>query len=61
MSFKIADEWAVGFDDNFVLVAVVDYCFLLVPWMKLWGDMEVSAYITTIEGQLRGRSGGISK
>ena len=35
MSFKIADEWAVGFDDNFVLVAVVDYCFLLIPWMKL--------------------------
>ena len=53
MGFKIADEWAVGFDDDFVLVAVVNYRFLLIPWMKLWGDMEVSAYITTIEDQLR--------
>lgn len=52
MSFKITDEWAVGFDDDFVLVAVVDYCLLLIPWMELWGHMEVSAYITTIEDQL---------
>ena len=53
MSFKIADEWAVGFDDDFVLVAIVDYCSLLIPWMKLCGDMEVSASIATIEMQLR--------
>ena len=48
MSFKIANEWAVGFNDDFMLVAVVDYFFLLVPWMKLWGFMEVSAYIIMI-------------
>ena len=52
MSFEIADEWAVGFDDDFVLVAIVDYCSLLIPWMKLCGDMEVSASIATIEVQL---------
>ena len=40
MGFKIADEWAVGFDDDFVLVAIVDYCFLLIPWMKLLGSVE---------------------
>ena len=67
MSFEIADEWAVGFDDDFVLVAVVDYRFLLIPWMELWEDMEVSVYITTIEDQLRDwygriwRSGEMSK
>ena len=53
MSFQIADERAVGFDDDFMLVAVVDYFFLLIPWMKLWGDMEVSAYIITIGDQMR--------
>ena len=53
MSLKIADEWAVSFNDDFVLVAIVDYCFLLIPWMKLLGNIEVSAYITTIEDQLR--------
>ena len=53
MSFKVTDEWTVGFDDDFVLVAVVDYCFLLIPWMKLWGDIEVSAYIEKLEDQLR--------
>ena len=35
MSFQIADKRAIGFDDDFVLVAIVDYFSLLVPWMKL--------------------------
>ena len=35
MSLLVADQWTVRFDDNLVLVAVVDYRSLLVPWMKL--------------------------
>ena len=35
MSFEVADKWTVCFDDNFMLVAIVDYGFLLVPRMKL--------------------------
>ena len=53
MSFQIPDEWAVGFDDDFMLVAVVDYSFLLIPWMKLWRDVEVSSYIKIIGNQMR--------
>ena len=53
MSLKIADEWAVSFDDDFVLVAIVDYGFLLIPRMKLLRNVEVSVYITAVEDQLR--------
>ena len=35
MGFEVAHEWAVGFDDDFMLVAIVDYCSLLIPWVKL--------------------------
>ncbi len=42
MSFQVAYEWAVCFDDDFVLVAVVDYSSLLIPWMKLYGLCELA-------------------
>ena len=35
MSFQIAHKRAIGFDDDVMLVAVIDYYSLLVPWMKL--------------------------
>lgn len=44
MSLLIADQWTVCFDDNPVLIAIVDYCSLLVPWMKLYWSWA-SAFI----------------
>ncbi len=35
MGFEIANERAVGFDYNLMLVAVVDNSFLLAPGMEL--------------------------
>ena len=35
MSFEVADEGAVGFDDDVVLVAVLYDCSLLAPRVKL--------------------------
>ena len=35
MSLLVADQWTVGFDDDLVLIAIVNYGSLLVPWMKL--------------------------
>lgn len=49
MSFLIADQWAVRFDDDLVLVAIVDYGSLLVPWMKLQGFMDVSIHAIKVE------------
>lgn len=37
VSFVVADEGGVGLDDDFVLVAVIDDCSLLAPWVKLMG------------------------
>lgn len=33
MGFLISDKGAVGFDDDFLLVAVVDNGSLLIPWV----------------------------
>ena len=49
MSFLIADQRAVRFDDDLVLVAIVDYGSLLVPWMKLQGFMDVSIHVIKLE------------
>ena len=35
MGFLVSDNGRVGFDDNFVSIAVVDYCALLTPGVKL--------------------------
>jgi hypothetical protein len=33
MCFQVADEGAVGFDDDLMLVTEVNYCSLLAPWV----------------------------
>ena len=35
MGFLISDNGRVGLDDNFVGIAVINYCTLLAPGMKL--------------------------
>ena len=48
MSFQVAHKWTVRFDDNLILVTVVDYRSLLVPWMKLFRIIDVSVYISPV-------------
>ena len=50
MSLLIADQRAVRFDDDLVLVAIVDYGSLLVPWMKLQGFVDVSIHVVKGKG-----------
>ena len=36
MCFQIADEGAVGFDDDLMLITEINYRSLLAPWVQLY-------------------------
>ena len=46
MSFQVAHKWTVRFDNNLMLVTVVDYRSLLIPWMKLCKVKNISIHIS---------------
>lgn len=42
MGFLVSDKRAVRFDDDFVFVAVIDNGSLLIPWVQLDEESQIS-------------------
>lgn len=51
MCLEISHERAVGFNDDLVLVAIIDYFSLLVPRVKLSGETDFSVCKVGVEAE----------